>query len=239
MLFICFLNAFKIQERSTLKFVHAFGDGVIAMVDTPEEATALTLLKSKRDSVDGYIVNNKNNQVFSLGTDKHYLLFEESAFATRQEFQINLDKDGFYQISHGKDLFLQYDSFVNGLKIGKFEENKNIGFLLFQDNVALPYPPDVNTGVESPYRKKVPGTDIKKGIDQYLIGSFGNEAAEEYQNLKYFTSEKLDRHHRFVKRPLEPADYHPEKHNAGVNVYRKGLFKSFEDDRIKVFSTTK
>ncbi|RVD92772.1 hypothetical protein TUBRATIS_007130 [Tubulinosema ratisbonensis] len=227
--FVTFVCAFRIQERSTLKFIHNFGEGVIAMVDTPEEATNYAIKQSKRNLNDVYIMNQDDDKVFSVGFDKHFLLSEKPTLSARQEFVISLDKEGFYQIAHGHDLFLQYDSFVNGLRIDKFDKSKNIGFLLYQDDVALPFPSEIDDKVESSYRKRRPRRFRDDEFKKANESLFGNKAAEQYQNLKYFTSEKISRSDLFEDRSLNPADIHANAHNAAVNVYRND-YKSIEEN---------
>ncbi|KCZ82067.1 hypothetical protein H312_00550 [Anncaliia algerae PRA339] len=222
-IFICFYvsKLFKLQERSTMKFVRVFREGLIALVDTPEEASPLEIIPAIEDTLEVYVIDKMYNDVLSFGHDKYFILFEKYADAVRQRFQINLDREGYYQISHGSDIFVQFDSFKNGLVGKKFQKNRSIGFSLFMDDFALPFPPDYFIEVESPYRKKRMNSEDDMSDETYLSNFFTNSKVNDF--ILDFSLESLPKKVHNIgddRRPLY-GDYHAQDHNAAISNYKK------------------
>ncbi|KCZ76169.1 hypothetical protein H311_02839, partial [Anncaliia algerae PRA109] len=152
-LFVFTVYSFVLQERSTMKYVANDKNGRISMVDTPEEATRYEILTSVDKDLDIHVAVKGTTQVFDLGNDGINLLVAEQSHKPSQLFQLNLDKEGYFQLCH-KNLFLRFDSFMNGLISSKFKIGYHMGFVLFDDTGVFPYPVDISRGIESPYRKK-------------------------------------------------------------------------------------
>lgn len=232
MLTLCILiHSFVIQEKSTKKYVANDHNGRISMVDYPEEATKYEILTSVDKKLDVHIAVKGKTVVFDLGNDGINLLVAEQSHNPSQLFQINLDINGYFQINQ-KDLFLKFDSFMNGLIASKYKKGYEMGFLLYDDTGVFPYPKDISRGIESPYRKKPKmgnSTVYKSLVNGGVVGSSGYLT---YNNEKYNTNRRKDLHDFSSCIRPEAADLHAQQHNAAQVRAHVGRLGTYNQNRL-------